>query len=40
MEARLLDSGLWYNIRLYGADELCDTAGEDTDVMCMSVLTE
>ena len=34
------DSSVWYNIRLYGADESYGAAGEDTDVMCMMVLAE
>ena len=34
------DFGVWYNIRLYGADALCNAAGKDTDMMCMSVLAE
>ena len=28
---------VWYNVRLYGAEELCDVVGEDTDAMRMSV---
>lgn len=40
LEAGEHDSGVWFNVRLYGTDDKLHMTGKNTDVMCMSVLTE